>query len=241
MDEDNIPNTIDFETPLAQPLIRQGLVRFTFETSKGTLVAFGVEESDPEIVPLPGVPGKIEKALPDFTARFRYTNTRGHVQLSGFLGQTRFRPATGDPIDVTIGGVLASARFRTFSRDAAYAQFSWGPGLGRYRGDLSAAPDLSGELKAVTVTAVMAGYEHYWSSRWCSNVVVSPARVGNDPGDALVPDRRFDYVAANLRYWFLESRAWAGVEYLYGLKEARSGAQGSANRVQFAVRFNIPG
>ena len=241
MDEDNIPNTIDFETPLSQPLVRQGLVRFTFDLSKRTLLAFGIEDSDPRLLPPPGVEGTTEKALPDFTARLRFTTGPGHVQLSGFVGQTRFRPTTGDPTDVTIGGVLASARFRVFPRDSAYAQVSWGPGLGRYRGDLSVMPDASGELRAVEVTAFLVGYEHYWTSRWSSNVVVSPAWLGNDPGEALAPDHRFDYVAVNLRYWFIENRAWAGVEYLYGRKEVRSGEQGSANRVQFAVRFNIPG
>src|SRR5262249_9010986 len=104
MDEDNIPLTIDFETPLAQPFLPHGLVRFTFTLSKRTLFAFGIEESDPELLPPPGVPGKIEKNLPDFTARLRFTGDRGHVQLSGFVGQTRYRPTTGDPMDVTIGG-----------------------------------------------------------------------------------------------------------------------------------------
>ncbi|HET7291568.1 MAG TPA: DcaP family trimeric outer membrane transporter [Vicinamibacteria bacterium] len=241
MDEDNIPPTIDFETALAQPLVRQGLVRFTFATSKRTQLAFGIEESDAQTVPPPDVAGKAEKPLPDLTARFRYETARAHVQLSGFLGLTRFRPLDGGPMDVTIGGVLASARFRLFRRDSAYAQFSWGPGLGRYRGEPSAAPDASGELKAVKVTALMVGYERCWSSRWCSNAVVSPAWVETDPGEALAPDRRFDYIAANLRYWFLENRAWAGVEYLHGLKEVRRGARGSANRVQLAIRFNIPG
>ncbi len=163
--------------------------------------------------------GQTEKALPDFTARLRFTTGRGHVQLSGFVGQTRFRPTTGDPIDVTIGGAMASARFRVFRRDSAYAQTSWGPGLGRYRGDLSVTPDASGELQAVEVTAFLVGYEHYWTSRWSSNVVVSPAWLGNDPGEALAPDHRFDYVAVNLRCWFIENRAWAGVEYLYGRRK----------------------
>lgn len=240
MDEDNIPNTIDFETPLAAPFVRQGLVRFTFQPSKQTLVAFGAEESDPEIVPPPGVVGKTEKTMPDFTGRFRFTNARGHIQLSGFLGRTRFRPNKGEPSDVTIGGVLASARFRAFGRDTVYGQASYGPGLGRYRGDVSAAPDASGRLRAVEVTALTAGYEHYWTPRWSSNVVASPAWVLTDQGRPEISNRRFDYFAANLRYWFLENWAWAGVEYLYGRREMRDDAKGSANRLQVAVRFNIP-
>src|SRR5262249_41155143 len=148
------------------------------------------------------VAGKTEKSLPDFTARFRYNTGRGHIQLSGFGGQTRFRPTTGNPMNVAIGGVLGSARFRTFGRDVVYGQASYGPGLGRYRGDISAAPDHSGRLQAVKVTAFTAGYEHYWLPRWSSNFVVSPAWVQRNN---LVTDnlnRRLDYAAANLRYWF---------------------------------------
>jgi hypothetical protein len=121
----------------------------------------------------------------------------------------------------------------------AYAQVGYGPGLGRYRGDVSAAPDAAGRLKAVRVMALTLGYEHYWASRWSSNFVASPAWVLNDV-DAATFDRRLDYVAANLRYWFLAERAWLGAEYLYGLREVRSRDRGSANRLQLAVRFNIP-
>ena len=50
MDEDNIPPTIDFETPLAAPFVRQGLLRVTTGLSKRSELAFAVEESDPEIL-----------------------------------------------------------------------------------------------------------------------------------------------------------------------------------------------
>jgi len=89
------------------------------------------------------------------------------------------------------------------------------------------------------VVALTAGYEHYWSSRWSSNVVVSPAWVVSELGDPAIANDKLDYIAANLRHWFLDQRAWAGVEYLHGTRELRSGVHGSANRIQFAVQFNI--
>jgi F-type H+-transporting ATPase subunit a len=60
----------------------------------------------------------------------------------------------------------------------------------------------------------------------------APAWVLDPPGNLPAFDHRFDYVAANVRYWFLEKLAWAGLEYLYGLRELKPGTQGSANRVQ---------
>ena len=46
----------------------------------------------------------------------------------------------------------------------------------------------------------------------------------------------------NLLYWFLGDRAWTGVEYLYGTARcsATTNNTGSAHRVQYAVRFNLP-
>jgi hypothetical protein len=239
MDERNIPPTIDFETPLAAPVVRQGLVRITTGLSQRSDLAFAIEESDPEILIPPGVQGTIEKAWPDLTTRFRFSHSRGHVQLSGFVGRTRFRPATGAPSDVTIGGILVSTRLRLFDRDAAYAEVAYGPGVGRYRGAASAALDASGRLKTVDVLGLTAGYDHFWSARWESNVVVSPAWVLSDVGDPATSNDSFNYVAVNLLYWFLEQRAWIGGEYLYGRRELRNGAHGSGNRIQVATSFNI--
>src|SRR5262249_12366840 len=157
-------------------------------------VAFGIEESDPEVVPPPGVVGRVEKTMPDLTARFRFTEGRGHVQLSGFVGQFRFRPTVGDPTDVTTGAVLLSARFRPVGSDAAYAKFAYGPGLGRYRGAVSASPDASGRLRAVQSLGLTVGYERYWSTRWSSNVVVSPVWILSDLGDPASTNDRLNYV-----------------------------------------------
>jgi hypothetical protein len=239
MDERNIPPTIDFETPLAAPFVRQGLLRVTTGLSKRSDLAFAVEESDPEILIPAGVQGSPEKNWPDFTTRFRFTHSRGHVQLSGFVGRTRFRAATGATSDVTIGGVLASTRLSLFHRDTAYFQVAYGPGVGRYRGAASAALDAAGRLVTVDVVGLTAGYLHYWSRRWSSNAVVSPAWVVSAVGDPATSNDSFNYVAVNLLYWFIDQRAWVGGEYLYGRRELRSGVHGSGNRVQLATCFNI--
>ena len=239
MDADNIPPTIDFETPLAAPFVRQGLLRITSGLSKRSDLAFAVEESDPEVLIPPGVQGTTEKPWPDFTTRFRFTGSRGHVQLSGFVGRTRFRAATGSTSDVTIGGVLVSTRLSLFDRDTTYLQVAYGPGVGRYRGAASAALDAAGRLRTVDVVGVTAGYLHYWSPRWSSNVVVSPAWVTSELGDPATSNDSFNYVAVNLLYWLIDRRAWVGGEYLYGRRELRNGVHGSDSRVQLATCFNI--
>ena len=239
MDADNIPPTIDFETPLAAPFARQGLLRITSPLSKRSDLAFALEESDPQVLIPTGVQGMTEKTWPDLTTRFRFTHSRGHVHLSGFVGRTRFRAATGATSEVTIGGVLASTRLSLFDRDTAYLQVAYGPGVGRYRGAASAALDAAGRLHTVDVVGLTAGYLHYWSARWSSNVVVSPAWVVSEVGDPATSNDSFNYVAVNLLYWLIDQRAWVGGEYLYGRRELRSGLHGSDSRVQLATCFNI--
>jgi hypothetical protein len=239
MDVDNVPPTIDFETPLAAPFVRQGVLRITTGLSKRSDFAFAVEESDPEILIPPSIGGKPEKTWPDFTTRFRWIHSRGYVHLSGFVGRTRFRAATGATSDVTIGGVLGSTRLSLFDRDTAYFQVAYGPGVGRYRGAASAALSAAGRLETVDVVGLTVGYLHYWSRQWSSNAVVSPAWVVSDVGDPATTNDSFNYIAVNLLYWFLERRAWIGSEYLYGRRELRSGAHGTGNRIQLATCFYI--
>ena len=136
--------------------------------------------------------------------------------------------------------MLLSGRVKTFGNDYAYGQFTFGDGVGRYRGGVTAVPDANGELQPVGLTALMGGYEHYWSARLSSNVVFSQASAPEKDFYPADFNKDLDYAAVNLLYWFLKDRAWAGVEYLHGRREVVDDRTGSANRLQFAVRFNFP-
>ena len=73
---------------------------------------------------------------------------------------------------MTLWGGLLSGRAK-FGRDALYGQFTFGDGVGRYRGGITAVPDANGELQPVGLYALMGGYEHYWSARLSTNAVYS--------------------------------------------------------------------
>jgi outer membrane DcaP-like protein len=240
VDDANFPNTIDFESPIAFPQIRQAQARFTHKLGAQTTWAVAVEDNKSSIQPPEGVPGKAEYSMPDLTTRLRFEGSRGHVFGSAFLGRARFRPTGAEPDDVTLWGSLLSGRLKTFGRDYGYVQFTFGDGVGRYRGALTAVPDTNGELQPLGVVAFMGGYEHYWSDRLSSNAVYSVVSSADESYYAPTLNKQLDYGAVNLLYWFLPDRAWAGIEYLYGRRELVNGDAGTANRVQFAIRFNFP-
>ena len=125
-------------------------------------------------------------------------------------------------------------------RTALYGQFTVGDGVGRYRGGVTAVPDFNGELQPVGLYALMGGYEHYWSDRLSSNATYAVTSAADEDYYGADFNKELDYGAVNLLYWFLPNRAWAGVEYLYGRREVFDGRDASADRLQFAVRFNFP-
>ena len=164
------------------------------------------------------------------------------MTTSAFLGAARFRPTDGDPDTVTLWGTMVSAKFKTFGRDYIYGVFTIGEGIGRYRGGTTAIPDDTGALHAVGGSAFMGGYEHFWDERWSTNVVYSVTDTWDQDFYTSSVTKRLNYGAVNLLYWFLPNRAWTGVEYIYGKREVFGPDDpfGTAHRVQFAVRFNLP-
>jgi hypothetical protein len=242
MDDDNLPRTIDFEAPMAFAQIRQAQARWTQKLGAAVTWSAAVEDNKSAVVVPTDRPGKAEYPMPDLVTRLRFDVPRGHVTTSAFLGAARFRPTEGDTDTVTLWGTMASAKFTTFGRDYVYSVVTVGEGVGRYRGGTTAVPDETGALQPVGGVALMGGYEHFWSERWSTNAVYSGTDTSDEPFYTSSVNKHLTYGAVNLLYWFLGDRAWTGVEYIYGRREVfgdESNA-GTAHRVQYAVRFNLP-
>lgn len=238
MDEDGMPETLDFESPIGFPQTRQAQVRWTKKLDCGDSFAFSIEDPASKIVEPTTVPGESEEVLPDITANYIWKNSRGHVQFSAFGGMSSFQPDTGSNDSVLIWGLNLSTKIATWGDDNTILQFTYGDGVGRYRGGITAAPDANGDLEAVPTTAVMASYQHFWSKNYRSTAMYSWASGDLPDGTPVTTPERLDYFAANL-IWQFDERAWTGVEYLYGSNETFDDADGDASRVQFSVRFNL--
>ena len=118
------------------------------------------------------------------------------------------------------------------------AQLTYGDGVARYRGGTTAAADANGDLEAVEVLGAMASYERHWSEEYRSTLVYSWADADLPGGSPSTTTEQIDYLAANL-IWQFSDRAWTGVEYLYGSRDTFDDESGSADRIQFALRFDI--
>lgn len=242
MDDDNLPRTIDFEAPTAFAQIRQAQARWTQKIGTGITWSAAVEDNKSAITIPPSIAGKAEYPMPDVVTRFRFDIARGHVTTSAFMGAARFRPTGGEPDSVTLWGTMVSAKFATMGRSYGYGVFTFGDGIGRYRGGVTAVPDDAGVLHAVGGAAYMFGYENFWSERWSTNAVYSLADTSDEDFYTSAVNKQLTYFAVNLLYSFLGERGWTGLEYIYGHREVFGDGSdsGSAHRVQYAVRFNLP-
>jgi len=237
MDENIIPSTLDFEKPAAYAFARHAMFRWKQSLTTDAYLAIALEEPNTN-AQAPVEPGKFESPLPDLTARYRVTKKWGHVQLSGFAAQLRYRFAAGGTQDVSLFGGNLSGQFNLLKKDKFIYQVVYGPGVGRFRGGLAAGLDANGDLEPITDMGATAGYQHFWSDRFSSLLVYNQGSVDATEGQSANDIFSVNYLAVNL-IWHFTDNAFAGVEYLYGTREDLSEAEGSANRLQFSVKYSF--
>lgn len=110
MDENIIPNTLDFEKPAAYAFVRHAMLKYTQALSADANLAFAVEEPSTS-AQTPAGAGAFESPLPDLTARYRVTKPWGHVQLSAFAAKLVYRFNAGGTDEVNLfGGNLSGHR-----------------------------------------------------------------------------------------------------------------------------------
>ena len=85
----------------------------------------------------------------------------------------------------------------------------------------------------------MVGCTKEWNDTLSSNFTYAENSLDNVPGQRLSEVSKTTYLAANLLSQPLE-RVTVGIEYLHGLRKNNDGNTGSANRVQFALIFDLP-
>jgi hypothetical protein len=235
MDDDAMPETLDFESPIAFPIVRQAQIRWTHPFGDGNSWSIAIEDPDSDVL---APTGAIEEPMPDLTARVRWNNSLGHVQLGLFGGMAQVDPTSGPADDAMLWGLNLSTKLVTVDSDNAIVQITYGDGVGRYRGGISAAPDSNGNLEAVPLFGALLAYQHYWSEVYRSNLAYSWGNADAPGGAPPTATEDLSYLAANFIWQYCE-RGWAGIEYLHGTNQTADGADGHADRVQLSLKFDI--
>jgi hypothetical protein len=204
----------------------------------GDYWAVAVEDPANDIIEPTAVAGVSKAPYPDLTGRVHWENKLGHVQLGLFTGKARFEPVNGTTEDAFLWGFNLATKLMTQGEDNAIAQLTYGDGVGRYRGGVTAAPNDANEIAAVPVLGCLLSYQHFWTEKYRSSAGYSWANATLPGGTPATGSQHLTYSFVNLIYQF-SYRAWYGVEFLHGTRETADNADGDANRVQFSIKFDI--
>ncbi len=237
MDETIIPPTLDFEKPGAYAFARNPMLRFKPLITKSSYIALAVEVPT-ETGQAPADTGAFYSPYPDFNARYRLTKEWGHIQLTGFVGYITYELDAGGSQSATLYGANLSGQLNLFKADKIIYQALYGPGVGRYRGGLSVGLDKNGKIEPIVDEGFTLGYQHQWVPKFTSLVVYNHGFNYNTDGQPGNSFNRTNYFAANL-IWHFMPNAFAGIEYLYGTRTNKDGADGEANRFQFSMKYSF--
>ena len=249
MDIDSWADVLNYIGPSASINRRQAQARYSPPIYDGVgkmHLLFSVEQPRSDLnTGAAGVPSgaKTFTPVPDGVAGWRWEGEVGHMQLSGLFREVGYEADNARDDTVFGWGANASGAFNLFTTDKLTWQIAYGEGMARYVNDLGsanldAAPDSSGNLKALPVFASTIGYTHQWSKQFRSTVTYGYIHV--DPTSSLgkFALQETHYASANL-VWHPTRDFRMGLEYLYGRKEAQSGADGEAHRLNFVFRYDL--
>ncbi len=244
MDISAWPEFLEIEGPDSAIFARQGQLRWTQPVMKDLTVAVAIEDPNGDFtVDEVGDSANENSGWPDLTTHIRLEDPRWHLQVGGVVRQIRFNDGAGKKGDAVGWGTTLSGTFHTFGQDNFQFQGAYGEGIGRYIQGLiatgsDAAPNGSGDFKAIPAGAVFASYQHWWTDTLRSTVGWEYAVVDNAAGQPGTATKNWQGAGINL-VWNILPRLLLGVEYGWGRHEVKDGRHGTASRFQTSTQFNF--
>ena len=250
------PDTVDFNGPGTLALVRNPMIRYSFDLAPGMSLALAAENTR-------GSQFADEtrfQSLPDFHAAFTYAGSWGHLSLRGVTQRyNRVATSATDPSGIadvspksyqSIAGSLSGSA--KVGGDTLVASVSGGPGIGRYLLNAlfmagSVAADAQGDLKGWNVIGYHVGYTHVWNPEFRSTAVWSQTFVQDlKPLDVAANNGvQKDAMQAFVNtFWSFAKNAEFGIEYAYGQSKSFSTATSPElkrvqNRVNASFHYNF--
>ena len=219
--------------------------RFGDRISDSLTYAIGVEELAASVGNPLGVDGAGRSSLPNLGGHLRWSSaSKAHVQLGVDVFQLEWQGGASGASDteagygVSLSGAIplgASKRNRisgaaTVGSGAAHRVISLS-----FDGGNSAVMTPGG-LDAMSHWQIYGGYSHYWTDSVNSALVLAHAELDNSTFQPDSAIHKASSMHLNL-VWFPYKSVSTGVELMWGRRENKGGADGTANRIQFMAKY----
>jgi hypothetical protein len=240
-DPAGIPNTLDFESPIAFITLRQAQFRWTEEITDNLKWAVSIENPTTSVddIVTATIPGQPEQPVPDLVSHLKYKDDDFELFVAGMVRELVYQPDVGSEQDRIGWAANVVGILHPTEDDKLIGQFVLGDGLGRYRSGSDLGLESPTSVDTIFFIGGCVGVTHNWTKKLSSTGAYSFAmrRENNaDPPDTLDFS---SYTAVNL-IWAPIDRTTMGIEYLYGTNKSQDDAFGKANRIQASVQYNFP-
>ena len=244
-DLEALAGTIDFSGGDALYGDRVAQIRMQDRAGKNLQWAFGLEDPKGDIGNPLELPGQNRPSLPNLAGKLRWTSERGsHFQVAADVFQLDWQGGDTGPSDTEIGfGLNLTGRWLlgkggnnaimgggTIGQGSAHRVVALEGG-----NDAVITPD---GMDVMSHWQAYIGYSHYWTKSLNSTISTAWTELDNSvfqPGDAI---HRAGSFHLNL-IWFPYKLASTGFEIMWGVRENKDGAEGTAFRIQYMAKFKF--
>ena len=241
-----LTGTIDFSGGDSVYGGRVALVRWEDRIGKSLRWAVGVEDPRISIGNPLGLEGEARPSLPNFAGKLSWDAGGSHLQLGADVFRLEWQGSETAPRDEKLGyGLSISGRhlIGESKKNAFSGAVTVGSGSAHrvvslsFDGGNDAVITQDG-LDLVSHWQVYGGYSHYWTKSLNSSVSAAWAELDNSEFQPDNTIRGAGSVHVNL-IWFPYELVSTGIEYMYGIRENKDGAEGNASRVQFMLKYQF--
>ena len=243
-DPDSGADTLDFQGPNGQVILRNPQLRYSIPLAEKTSLSLSLEKASSDVAfQTPQFTDLLNSPTPDGAIKFRHEFESGHIQLATLMRSPSAYLPNGKSDSVFGWGVNLTGSLKMAGSNTFVFQGAYGAGYERYVNDTSglgidAAPKDPFHLKALPLTATFGGFQHYWFKQLRSSAVYGFVQVQNtglQPGSTF---HKSDYTAANL-IWNPFGSFNVGTEFLYGWVVDKNRSTANAPRFMFSAKYNF--
>jgi hypothetical protein len=245
-DREAAPEEIDFEGINGKINVRQTQVRWFPKIARDWNLLVSLEDPAPDVTGGEGL-----SQLPDVVLSVRRTwFDHWHVKSGLLLRQVRARWDVNPDVKQHENGwgLTFSAKTaipRWDQRDNLMFQLNYGDGYGRYVNDLATIggqdavfdPD-TGVMKTLEVFATYASFQKWWKDGLRSTFIASFVNIDNHGFQEDAAYHKTSRVSGNL-IWSPVARIDIGGELLWGEREDKDGASGTAGQLQLSAKYRF--
>jgi hypothetical protein len=247
-DLEALPGIIDFGGGDGVYGDRIPQIRWQDKIGKRFTYAVGIEDPKSSIDNPFNLEGEARPTMPNFAGKIRWTGQKfgSHVQFGADIFQQNWQGGETGPNYKEIGyGLNLTGRF--IFDDNNNNSLMFGATTGSASGHRVLLFEFSPNDAVITNDGLdmmshwsaYVGLNHYWSDDFNSTISAYWADLDNSQFQADDNIQSGGTFHVNL-VWFPYKLVSTGIEFMHGIRRNKDGAEGTASRIQFMIKFKFP-